>query len=293
MFKEFTAQYLSVTGGLSGTTASVQSATLIDNDLFRDNTVSEFVTRTGGTAEIFNGFTGILPIGPGAPLTLADFERRFDDGEISTTLMFKDGTSLSGVLGLVDTLSTGPYGEFNSVYLFDQQALASVGKTIADVANVGTIAYIDHNLRWSDFGFTATGVTVPDPVPVPEPEPEPVPQLNLVQGTAGKDRLTGTAGDDLIRGGDGNDRLTGGAGADTFVFGADARDGNRDNDTITDFNAAVDTILFEVGATIRFIEQRGSDLFIQLEGDRDSITVLNADRGIVANFEFTNGVFLG
>jgi hypothetical protein len=37
MFQEFTAQYLSVAGGLSGTTASVQSATLIDNDLFRDN----------------------------------------------------------------------------------------------------------------------------------------------------------------------------------------------------------------------------------------------------------------
>ena len=126
----------------------------------------------------------------------------------------------------------------------------------------------------------------------PEPEPEPEPVLNLVQGTAGADRLIGTAGDDLIRGGDGNDRLTGRAGADTFVFGADARDGNRDRDTITDFNAAEDTILFEAGATIRFTEQRGADLFIQLDGDRDSILVRNADSSIVANFEFADGVFL-
>lgn len=77
-----------------------------------------------------------------------------------------------------------------------------------------------------------------------------------------------------------------------FVFGADARDGNRDRDVITDFNVAEDTILFEAGASIRFVEQRGDDVFIQLAGDRDSITVLNADIGIVANFEFANDLFL-
>ena len=54
---------------------------------------------------------------------------------------------------------------------------------------------------------------------------------------------------DLIRGGDGNDRLTGRGGEDTFAFGADARDGNRDRDVITDFNAAEDTIVFEATAT--------------------------------------------
>lgn len=117
------------------------------------------------------------------------------------------------------------------------------------------------------------------------------PVLTLLQGTSGADRLIGTSADELIRGGDGNDRLTGRGGEDTFVFGADARDGNRDRDVITDFNAAEDTIRFEAGATIRFIEQRGADLFIQLDGDRDSITVLNADRSIVDSFVFTDDLF--
>lgn len=103
--------------------------------------------------------------------------------------------------------------------------------------------------------------------------------------------MIGTAGSDLIRGGDGNDRLTGRAGADAFVFGADARDGNRDRDVITDFKPE-DTIVFELGARLEFIEQRGSDLFIQLEG-RETITLLNADRGAVASFEFTDSMFIG
>jgi Ca2+-binding RTX toxin-like protein len=116
--------------------------------------------------------------------------------------------------------------------------------------------------------------------------------LNLVQGTSGNDTLTGTSGDDLIRGGDGSDQLRGGAGADSFVFGADVRDGNRDRDVIRDFEAGVDTIVFEAGARIQFVEERNGNLFIQLEGDRDTITVLNADRGIVADFEFTSGLLL-
>lgn len=145
----------------------------------------------------------------------------------------------------------------------------------------------DHNLNWTDFGFSGTPVT---PVPPPPPPPPP-PVLNPITGTAGADRLIGTAGSDLIRGGDGNDRLTGRAGADAFVFGADARDGNRDRDVITDFKPE-DTIVFELGARLEFIEQRGSDLFIQLEG-RETITLLNADRGAVASFEFTDSMFIG
>ena len=229
------------------------TSTLTDNDLIRGN-------GTGERASFFGLGTT----------------------ELVTNITFSDGTSLSGVNALFG--QHAPYGIGELFFVFDTAALAAVGKSITDVARVNSWTTTNHSLNWSDFGYSGE----PD---LPPPPPPP-PALTVISGTAGADRLFGTSGDDLIRGGDGNDRLTGRAGADTFVFGADARDGNRDRDVITDFNAEEDTILFEAGATIRFVEQRGADLFIQLEGDRDSITVLNADIGIVANFDFSNDLLL-
>jgi Ca2+-binding RTX toxin-like protein len=369
--------------------------TLIDNDLLRDRDSGEavdlgFGMRPGGGS--LQGF------GAGSQ-------------EISADITFSDGTTISGVDGLFTAFLIAGGGGANQLFLFDTAALAAVGKTVTDIDRVNSFANTDHNLNWTDFGFSGTPVT---PVPPPPPPPPPpvlnlitgtagadvlvgtagadlirggdgsdrltggagpdtfvfgadsrdgnrerdvitdfgagdslvletgaqlafieqranglfiqiqggdsimllnggfgiprtvdgiftgpqatapsAPTLNLVDGTVGADRLTGTAGDDLIRGGDGNDRLIGRAGADTFVFGAEARDGNRDSDTITDFNAAADTILFEAGATVRLVEQRGADLFIQLEGDRDSIRVLNANLDAQFAFAFTDGTFTG
>ncbi len=278
MLEEFSGQYISQVTGFFGVTptVSVKDVTLVDTNLVRGD---------GATENVGNGlFDGVplVNLYPAAYGTL-------DDGEVLTTVVFRDGTALTGVRALYDG-QTGAYGYLQEQFLLDTAALASVGKTLADVANVDVTALTDHTLNWAEFGFTATGVVVPDPEP--EPEPEPVTPLNLVQGTAGNDRLTGTAGDDLIRGGGDDDRLTGRAGADTFVFGAETRDNDRDRDVITDFNAAEDTIVFEAGAQIRFIEERNGNLFIQLEGDRDAITVLNADRGLVANFVFTEDIFV-
>lgn len=194
MLQPFTAQYLQVTRGLADTTVSVRSAALTDNDRQRGNTEDEAVTRTGGTGEIFDGFANFLPIGPEPPLSLADFERRFDDGEISITVIPHDGTSLIGALGLQDFNSTGPFGEFTAIYLFDQHALTSVGKTLADITGLGPIFHVNHPLRCADLGFTASRI----------PVPERAPALNLGKGTAGDDILVGTVGDDLIRSGDGN-----------------------------------------------------------------------------------------
>ena len=59
----------------------------------------------------------------------------------------------------------------------------------------------------------------------------------MILGDSGKDTLYGDAGDDTINGGEGDDTLAGGTGSDTFVFGPDTG-----NDTITDFDAANDTI---------------------------------------------------
>lgn len=265
MSQQFTAQYFSQSnfGG-----NSVQTVTLTDNDLIRGDDANESLAAVNG----FRLFDGIqrVDFSLGQIVTV-------DDGEAITSVTFLDGTTLFGVRALYDE-QTGPYGEVNQQFLLDPAALATAGKTLADISSVRVDALTDHSLSWADFGFVANGGANPDPEP----------GLNLVQGTGGNDRLTGTAGDDLVRGGNGDDRLTGLAGADAFVFGADARDGGRDRDVITDFNAAEDTIVFELGAVIRSVEERNGNLIIQLEGDRDVITVLNADRSIVANFEFTD-----
>lgn len=64
---------------------------------------------------------------------------------------------------------------------------------------------------------------------------------NVIMGGFGSDTINGGSGDDVIYGRAGNDRLTGGKGKDTFVFN-DALNASNNLDTITDFNAADDTI---------------------------------------------------
>lgn len=266
-----TATYLTQLG-TANATASFGVGTLIDNDLLRDRDFGEAVDLGFGQRPQGGSIQGF---GEGSQ-------------EIRAALTFTDGTTLTGVNGLLTSFITPGGGSGVGHYLFDTAALAAVGKTITDVARVNSFTNTDHNLNWADFGFSGTPVT-PN---APPPPPPPPPVLNAITGTAGADRLVGTDGADLIRGGDGSDRLTGRAGADTFVFGADVRDGNRDRDVITDFRSGVDTIAFELGAQLQFIEQRGANLFIQLRGG-DSVTLLNADRGAVSSFEFTDGLFLG
>ena len=60
---------------------------------------------------------------------------------------------------------------------------------------------------------------------------------NIIIGKAGNDFIDGKADDDIIAGGLGDDKLTGGAGSDTFRYSKG--DGN---DTILDFNSAVDRL---------------------------------------------------
>jgi Ca2+-binding RTX toxin-like protein len=65
-----------------------------------------------------------------------------------------------------------------------------------------------------------------------------------LEGGAGDDALVGGAGADTLVGGTGRDVLTGGAGADRFVFRlGDSSSTTRD--TITDFDAVSDKLVFE------------------------------------------------
>ena len=259
-----TTQYLSIVSR-SGfrEVAGTFDATLTDDDLIRGNDPGETVTSTDGF-EIFNGYTVFTRDG-----------RVERNGEVETTVTFSDGSTLQSVLGLRD----GFTGGFQNVSLFllDQQALADAGKTLEDVADVQITALVDHDLSWADLGFGAESVEpgpapepapTPDPAPMPEPDPIPV----VIEGTDGRDRLVGTSADEIFISGDNRDVMTGNGGADTFVFGADARDGGRDRDVITDFSAD-DTLVLELGAEVSRISERNGNTIIQLEGDRDTIVL--------------------
>ena len=127
---------------------------------------------------------------------------------------------------------------------------------------------------------------------------------DALHGLGGDDTLSGAEGQDVLDGGAGQDVLTGGIGQDTFVFSHTSDSvrgpsGNRQFDSITDFEDGVDTIdlsalyftdvvLGTAGAGELRIEysvnsdrtyvrdDSGSDFEFYLEGDYSSL-LTNAD----------------
>jgi len=285
-----TAQYVTVSNGLGGLNLFVSDVTLLDEDLIRGDDANEQVLNGAGRP-IFDGFTEFVQTG----FTLGSVVRQSGNTEVTTTVTFTDGTSLSGVLGLRD-FGAGSYGSSYNRYLLDVNELSAVGKTLDDIADVRNDGAVNHNLSWADLGFSGDFAQV-DPIdPVDPIEPidpvEPVePEAIIIEGTQGRDRLRGTSEDEIIIGGNGNDVLFGGGGADTFVFGADTNDGNRDRDVIRDFDMSEDLILLDSDAQIRRVVERGDNVVIQLEGDRDVIVVRDADASIVDNIIFDDLAF--
>lgn len=109
---------------------------------------------------------------------------------------------------------------------------------------------------------------------------------DLLQGNNQKDRLAGWSGDDTLEGGNnadtliggrGNDLLEGGAGQDTFLFYT----GRSDSDTITDYDAVLDSIAIELGDLDESSVQvafDGTDSTVTFgEGGAETITVLNVE----------------
>lgn len=158
----FTADFF-FTSSFSGEVrdSGILTATLFDEDLIRGDDEGERIEDSSGLA-IFNGYTRFVQTGTG----LDDIVREFELGEATTTVTFSDGSSLSGVLGLTDQLVFN-FGATSSLFLLDVEALAAVGKTIADVSGVDIDGFVDHDLSYADLGFSEA------PEPDPEPTPEP------------------------------------------------------------------------------------------------------------------------
>ena len=134
---------------------------------------------------------------------------------------------------------------------------------------------------------------------------------NLVEGFGGNDLLRGFGGNDMLRGFGGNDRLdggadddrlTGGAGNDRFLF----PDDEEGDDTITDFEAGSDVLVFdedewngEDGNDLQnllnavsidddgniVIDRSGEGSTITLEGDYEANDVANVLTATSVNFD--------
>ncbi|WP_136636740.1 ExeM/NucH family extracellular endonuclease [Pseudooceanicola onchidii] len=92
------------------------------------------------------------------------------------------------------------------------------------------------------------------------------PEATIIVGEGDRDRLVGTEGADIIVSGEGRyETMTGLGGADVFVFGAEALNGMRERDTITDFEVGVDAIGLMSGVTVAEIREAGPNVIIYLE----------------------------
>ncbi len=188
--------------------------------------------------------------------------------ELTTTLLFNDGTSLSGVEA-VNLNSSSAYGPTVDSFIFNAADLAAAGKTLNDIANVTARQVIDHSLNWEDLGFqfvsAGNGIVTPDPAPAPP--------LNQIFGTNANNTLVGTAGRDVFHGLGGSDSFDGKAGNDAFVFGAETVNGRRETDTIRNYEVGKDAIYFEDAAVIKSVVDINGGVRITFAGDGDRLDV--------------------
>lgn len=247
--------------------AGVNTAILSDIDLIRGNQQNEIILESSenldrAPLQIFNGML---------EYDLVNFKPVFTSGESIVALYFKDGSWLDNVYAIQDRFTI--YGVSTSLFLIDQQALRSANKTMNDIQEVTVNQNTDHQLNYSEFGFTQLNSNIPTPQPDPESPIHDENNPNLIVGSEGRDNLKGTDGDDLINGkGGSRDVLTGNAGFDLFVFGAEANNNKQDRDVIVDFEPSNDALVLEHGATIKSVRNKNGSTIIRLNGnDADNI----------------------
>jgi predicted extracellular nuclease len=103
------------------------------------------------------------------------------------------------------------------------------------------------------------------------------PEMIMVEGTDGRDRLVGTDADEIIISGEGRyDTQSGGLGADVFVFGAETQNGIRERDIITDYEVGIDVIGLAEGTTVADIRATSSSAVVYFNdstGAQDALYV--------------------
>lgn len=82
------------------------------------------------------------------PLKVLRIER---ETEVEAVVVFNDGSS-SNILA-TRFIANFNYARNTRTYLFDTEALAVIGKTIEDIAQVTSFTSVNHNLSWAQLGF--------------------------------------------------------------------------------------------------------------------------------------------
>ncbi len=89
---------------------------------------------------------------------------------------------------------------------------------------------------------------------------------DYISGDEGNDRLRGDIGNDTLEGGASRDKMTGGDGIDQFWFNVDGNT-RTGADTITDFNAAEDSLrFFNANPADVVVSEAGGDVIVTHEG---------------------------
>lgn len=100
---------------------------------------------------------------------------------------------------------------------------------------------------------------------------------DLIMGQGGPDDLSGGNGKDILIGGAGPDVLTGGRGADVFVYST-ANDASGHQETITDFDVAVDRIdLSAWGSMFQYADGPQAYGIWSAQHDQDAVIFLDTD----------------
>jgi Ca2+-binding RTX toxin-like protein len=110
---------------------------------------------------------------------------------------------------------------------------------------------------------------------------------DIIFGENGKDELAGNAGDDEVLGGKGKDTLTGGIGDDELTGGKGGDEFHWNQtadfgDTVTDFTAGSDKLVFDVGDEDPQISVGNDDTLVDgyVEGTTAEINVAGTEIGV-------------
>lgn len=209
------------------------------------------IEGTRGADTITSGTSATVHGGGGSD-TIQSFGTVFGDGG-------DDRLIFSGYGGAATKLIDGGDGSDTLVandYVLGPLRLDQADQSLNDNTLVRNIENVDYTKAFSALDCVGSA------------------SANTLIGSSENDSISGGDGDDTIVGGSGNDRVTGGAGVDRFVW-----TGRSGTDTITDFTAGQDTLVFArkdaQGATV--YDFAGAKFDTMVVADSNSANLRDAD----------------